>query len=197
MSCKLLLCALGSLLTLSSCDSDSESDENSATVTNTINIPNDLSSVTGTAATITIGNGADPSLEATYQTEIFNLINSSRAADGLSELLLDNRITALARQHNEDMINIGSGSPSIIISHDNFQGRADTLFALEYNSVGENVAGQRGFPEAEVANFFVDSWNNSSEHRANIIGTYSHTGISVLVDEADGTIYATQIFANE
>lgn len=192
MTYKILFCTLSCTLALSSCDSGSDSSTPTGSA-NTTNISNDLGTLSESSASG--GNGANTALEATYQIQIFNKINASRVAAGLATLSLDSRVTALALDHNQYMANVGSRSASIIISHDNFSDRANAMFALGYNSAGENVAAEQGFAVNDVTDFFVDSWNDSAGHRENIVGNYTHTGISVYVNVSDGRVYATQLFA--
>jgi len=159
--------------------------------------PTDLEGVSTDNDTGATDSGAVTTLTDTYEAEIFALINDARVAEGLPELELDARITDLALEHNEFLAAqaVASGSSAIQISHENFDDRAAQLFALGYVRVGENVAGQRGFPEDAVSGQFVTGWLNSPEHLANIEGDFTHTGISVFVEPSDNTIYATQLFA--
>ena len=62
-------------------------------------------------------------------------------------------------------------------------------FNISYNTAGENIAMGQKTP-SEVMN----SWMNSSGHRANILNsTYTELGVGIQKD-SNGTIYWTQMF---
>ena len=140
-------------------------------------------------------SGADVALEATYESEVFDGINAERTDRGLLALVLDTDLSALAEEHNANLISRAVTGGSIQIDHDGAQERADATFASGAVAYGENIAGIRGFGEAVVADTCVDGWVNSPGHLENLTGNFTNTGIAVTVDEEDGTIYATQIFS--
>ena len=75
------------------------------------------------------------------------------------------------------------------ISHDGFANRSDELGELE-NAVatGENVAaGQTS------ATAVMNAWLNSSSHKENIEGNFTHIGIAAI-QNSNGTYYYTQLF---
>lgn len=135
--------------------------------------------------------------QTTYADGIFVGINSRRNSNGgLTALIRDNNLNAIAAAHNIYMRNQAPANANPIrINHDNIQTRGNQAFALGYTRFGENVAGIRNYPAAQVVNTFVTGWINSPGHFQNIVGDFTHTGIDVLVDPRDGTIYATQVFA--
>lgn len=189
---KLSLC-LGTAF-LFSCDSGDDSEEELTTITP----PTELDDVAGDDGTDTSTSpGADQSLISQYQGQIFAQINELRTAEGLSALVLDTNLSVLALVHNDYMATANLGSSEIIISHDNFEDRAETVFSYGYTSVGENVAAERGYSSSEVSNYFVNAWNASEPHQENILGDFTHTGISVYVDTSSEIVYATQIFAKD
>lgn len=191
---------LCSLMSIVSCDSGSDSNDSNANASNvTVAPPSDLSGVVETNTTSPTNSGSVVSLQATYQSEILTAINAQRASIGLPALVEDTRITSLAAEHNQNMADatIASGGSAILISHDGFTARATQIFSFGYNRAGENVAANRGFDSSQVASALVSSWVNSAEHLANINGDFTHTGVAVLVDTRDNTVYATQLFANQ
>ena len=140
-------------------------------------------------------SGADISLEAVYEAEVFDDINAERVARGLPALALDSLLTSLAEAHNENLISRANVGGVIQIDHDGAPARAQEAFDSGAVAYGENIAGIRGFGEALVADTFVQGWVNSPGHFVNLTGDFTITGVAVTVDERDGTIYATQIFA--
>lgn len=119
----------------------------------------------------------------TMAEEILQLVNAHRASIGRVALSYDTLANNLAYDHTLYMIEQND------ISHDDFEERADILFGEgNANSVGENVAyGQRS------AKAVMEAWLNSSGHRKNIEGDFTHIGIAV-VKNTSGTYYFTQLF---
>lgn len=115
--------------------------------------------------------------------EILQLVNTHRANIGKDTLSFDTLANDLVYDHTLYMIEQND------ISHDDFDERADRLFEEgNANSVSENVAyGQR------TAQAVMEAWLNSSGHRENIEGDFTHIGIAV-VKNASGTYYFTQLF---
>lgn len=122
-------------------------------------------------------------LEAAVQQEV----NTYRALRGLSPLVADETIAAVARQHSEAM-----AAGQVRFSHDGFEGRAETLQrSLPYRSVAENLALNRG--AAEPGARAVAGWLESSGHQQNIVGDFDLTGVGVA-QAPDGSYYFTQLF---
>ena len=119
----------------------------------------------------------------TIEEEIFQLVNAHRTSIGKEPLATNNLATELAEAHTHYMISQND------ISHDNFDDRSDRLFDEENASrTGENVAyGQQSAKDV------MEAWINSSGHRANIEGDFTHIGISVIKNNS-GVYYFTQIF---
>lgn len=115
--------------------------------------------------------------------EILQLVNIYRASIGKELLEMNTLATDLANEHTLYMIEQND------ISHDDFDKRSDRLFVEEKASrTGENVAyGQRS------AEGVMEAWLNSTEHRKNIEGDFTHIGIGVIKNNA-GTYYFTQLF---
>lgn len=129
----------------------------------------------------------------TYELEriVFNLINEKRVENGLPELRWNENVARVARLHSQNMAN------SKFFSHQGLDGlrvddRAYSLGVKGWQSIGENIATNRGFGSpTEVA---VDSWMRSSGHRDNLLNrNWQETGIGVAVDN-DGKYYFTQVF---
>jgi len=150
-----------------------------------------VSSVSGVATGV-----VSAEVVARVTTEITQGINDARVDRGLTALTYDENLADIALDHCEYLASQApENAVPIQISHDNFETRAEQVFTNGYIFVGENVAGQRSYPEDQITSIFVDGWLNSPGHLENIeTAGFTHTGVGVLVDERDGTIYATQIF---
>jgi uncharacterized protein YkwD len=126
-------------------------------------------------------------------------VNAHRGALGQSALPRHAGLDRLARDHSEFMLrNRGKftlgGSSSL--THYGFEERALAAQRLMgMGSVAENIATcSGGF--SSPATTLVNAWKNSSGHARNMKGRWDVTGVGVAV-AADGTVFATQIFASE
>lgn len=125
--------------------------------------------------------------ESGMEREVFELVNQARAENGLSSLEWADDLAEIARAHSADMINRG------FFSHTNPDGLSpfDRLrnSGISYRMAAENIAyGQR------TAEDVMNSWMNSSGHRANILNDgLKEIGVGA-VKSSNGTVYWTQVF---
>ncbi|MCD8180151.1 MAG: CAP domain-containing protein [Firmicutes bacterium] len=125
--------------------------------------------------------------ESDMEQEVFELVNEVRAENGLSALTWAEDLAEIARAHSADMINRG------FFSHTNPDGESpfDRLKSngISYRAAAENIAcGQR------TAEAVMESWMNSSGHRANILSSsVKEIGIGAAKD-SQGIVYWTQLF---
>lgn len=118
---------------------------------------------------------------------VHRLVNEFRQKRDLGPLTLDPIISAAAREHSADMARHGDR-----ISHRGFERRLqDIRKKLPYRAAAENIAAIDGYNNpARVA---VEGWGKSPEHRNNMLGDFSLTGIGIAQGE-DGRYFFTQIF---
>lgn len=130
-----------------------------------------------------------PPLES-VEKEVFNLVNKERKAQGLSELSYNWEVARVARIKSQDMINNGYFSHTSPVYGTPFNMLKN--FGINYKSAGENIAmGQKSASEV------MNSWMNSSGHRANILNNgYKEIGVGA-VKNSNGTIYWTQMFISK
>jgi hypothetical protein len=99
---------------------------------------------------------------ADFESEVIDLVNAERAAQGLHPLSVDHNLATAARDHSEDM------GLQDYFSHTSLDGRTVpdriTDAGYSYNTYGENIAGGQPTPED-----VIDDWMSSSGHRANIL----------------------------
>ena len=132
---------------------------------------------------------ADNTVIETYnynetETKLVTLINDYRVSQGLNPLQVVNHISFKSEEHNEYMID------NNVVNHDYFEQRSNNIIhVLGAERVGENIAYNYGTAEAAM-----NAWLNSPGHKANIVGDYTHIGISVSVDPATGRKYYTNMF---
>jgi len=120
------------------------------------------------------------------EKEVFELINKQRTDNGLKALVVDEEIQRVARIKAQDMVD------NNYFSHDSptygtpFQMLNN--FKISYKTAGENIAGNSTNTGA------VNSWMNSSGHKANILNSnYNYTGIGVVSSPKYGRIFV-QLF---
>jgi uncharacterized protein YkwD len=118
-----------------------------------------------------------------YELETVELINAIRLDNSLKELTLIDTTSHLAEAHNKNMIK------AISVSHNGVVERlANLIFQEGGVSAGENIAWNFKTPEGLVA-----AWMRSAGHKENILGDFTHFGISATRNSA-GTYYVTNLF---
>ena len=119
--------------------------------------------------------GADGASEAGFLAEI----NATRSANGLSSLSVDGGLRSHARNHTQDMIDVGNIYHS---SSGELQGAAGS----GWSKLGENVG--RGGSVGSLHAAFL----KSASHKANILGDYNYVGIGT--GTSNGVLYVTVVF---
>jgi len=115
--------------------------------------------------------------------QILTLVNEHRQNQGLQILKKSDTADQLAEEHSRYMITQGT------ISHDNQQQKFKVLREQESaQGFAENVAS--GQPTAQAV---MQAWLQSTGHKENIEGNYTHIGIGAVKDQ-NGKYYYTQIF---
>ncbi len=117
------------------------------------------------------------------EQELLQVVNEYRTSLGYNTLEYSTVAYEYANAHNDYMIAKGG------LSHDHFSSRASNI-SSETNAeyVSENVA--KDYPSAQQA---FEGWLNSPNHKKTMEGEFTHTAVSVKVDEA-GNYYYTQLF---
>ncbi|MFT3796709.1 CAP domain-containing protein [Flavobacterium sp.] len=118
------------------------------------------------------------------ELELMEQINQYRESIGKHPLQTINHISYKSEEHTEYMIAMNA------INHDNFDERSQNLVdVLGATKVSENVAYNYATPEA-----VLHAWLESDGHKKNIEGEYTHFGVSVKTNPANGNKYYTNIF---
>ena len=115
-----------------------------------------------------------------------DLVNAERAKVGLKALIVDSKLTNMARVKSQDMITnnyFSHYSPKYGSPFDMMK-----TFGISYRTAGENIAMNQSMESAHTALM------NSEGHRANILGaSYTKIGIGIVKDSR-GYLYITQDF---
>lgn len=123
---------------------------------------------------------------------IFQKVNEERAKAGVPQLSYNNTMQKYARIKSKDMGDRG------YFDHADPEGKMITeqmkKDGVRYNAWGENIAYIGGnYDDSSLANQFMNTWMNSSGHRANILST-NFNSIGVGVYKIGNKVYATQEF---
>lgn len=122
--------------------------------------------------------------DAKFANSVLTLINNHRNSIGLEPLISGSTFSsAYAVDHTNYMIEVNQ------INHHHFGIRSAALLSRGAQQVGENVA--FGYNTAEAV---VNAWLNSTSHRDNIEGNYTHAGFGIKKCEDRNTYYFTQLF---
>jgi uncharacterized protein YkwD len=131
-----------------------------------------------------------PALEAT----MFTLHNQARATAGLPALVLDSRLTQVARERSKDM------ADNNYFSHyrpgETTAAYVQILNAdgIAYSWAGENIAWNLGYSDAQSVQQAFTAWMNSQGHRDNILrAEFTNIGIGAY-RAANGALYYTAVF---
>lgn len=118
------------------------------------------------------------------ESQILDLVNQHRKAIGKPELEMLSYISYESRMHSKNM-----AEGVVPFGHDGFGERIERINKnVGGNGAGENVA--YGYGSARAV---MEGWLNSTGHRENIEGNFSHIGIGAY-QHHNGAIYYTQIF---
>ncbi len=119
------------------------------------------------------------------ELEAMTLINNYRVSVGLNRLEKINYISVKSEEHNNYMIS------NNVVNHNDFVARSENIMkTVGAKTVGENIAYNFNTPEGAVA-----AWLKSAGHKENIQGNYTHMGIAIKENPANGKKYYTNIFA--
>ena len=112
------------------------------------------------------------------EAEFLSKINSTRAANGLGPLQLDDTLRSHARNHAEDMAEAGK------IYHSS-EAELTAAAGTGWSGIAENVG--RGQSPTSIHNAFMAS----PSHKMNILGDYNFVGIGT--DTSGGSLYVTVV----
>ncbi len=116
-----------------------------------------------------------------------NSVNEERVSRGLSPLVVDTELSAIAREKSTDMV-----TNSYFAHESPTYGHASDMLddaGYNYTSVGENIAHAGSVERAH------DLLMSSSGHRANILGTqWTKLGVGIVSDR-NGYPMITELFA--
>ena len=126
--------------------------------------------------------------EYTYnatELQTMELINAYRVSVGLNPLEKINHMSYKSEEHDNYMI------ANNVVNHNDFVARSENIIkVLGAKTVSENIAYNYSTPKAAL-----NAWLASPGHKENIEGNFTHFGISIRENPANGRKYYTNIFA--
>jgi uncharacterized protein YkwD len=124
---------------------------------------------------------------SSIENEIFVYVNRHRKLLGLKLLQLSNIESSAASEHSGNM-----ASGKISFGH---QGFSERIKVIEGHLGGTNASAENVAYGHLNAKQVVDVWLQSAQHRKNMEGDFTFTGIGVAKGKS-GTMYYTEIFTN-
>jgi uncharacterized protein YkwD len=119
------------------------------------------------------------------ELEAMDLINAYRVSIGLNALEKINHISYKSEEHDNYMI------ANNVVNHNDFVARSENIIkVLGAKTVSENIAYNYGTSKAAL-----EAWLKSPGHKENIEGDFTHFGIAIKENPANGKKYYTNIFA--
>jgi uncharacterized protein YkwD len=113
--------------------------------------------------------------------------NANRAKQGLKPLEIDPRLMEAAGIQSFNMARLGQLSHELRVSGERTLEERVNKTGFPWAGIAENIAWN--YEPSAV----VEGWMNSSGHRRNILGNYTHIGVACSMNE-DGEPYYTQVF---
>lgn len=136
--------------------------------------------------TDTTTNGEQTSSN-TQAEAVLKLVNAERAKVGASALKLDDTLSKVATVKAKDMAENGYFSHDSPTYGSPFE-MMRSFGVTQYRTAGENIAAGQKTPEA-----VMESWMNSSGHRANILNTsYTNLGVGYYEGGSYGTYWVQE-----
>lgn len=129
---------------------------------------------------------AETNASQSQAAQVLQLVNKERTSRGLKALALDSKLNEVATEKARDM------AVNRYFSHDSptYGSPFDMMksFGINYRSAGENIAA--GQKDAQAV---MDSWMNSSGHRANILNAnYTKLGVGYYKGGNYGTYWVQE-----
>ena len=126
---------------------------------------------------------------------IVKLTNDFRSRQGRSQLAVNADLTKAAKYFADYLANSGKFSHTADGSDPSDRARK---FGYDYCIIAENIAyefSSIGFSTDQLANRLVTGWENSPEHRKNMLDPdVSEIGVAVAYSQETGRYYGVQVF---
>lgn len=131
-------------------------------------------------------NNSAVNQDQSFERRVIDLCNKERAQNGLSPLAEDSQLMSIAKLKSQDM------ASSNYFDHTSPRyGSAFNMmdaYGVRYSNAGENIAMGQQTPED-----VVESWMNSSGHRANILSKdYTNIGVGVAKNQKGELIWTEE-----
>ena len=137
--------------------------------------------------------GAPPA-EAVEQ-QVVARTNQFRQQNSLPPLVPSSALRTAARTHSEEMAKMGDFEHESPVAARRYPWDRVALAGADADSIAENIFEAVGAPMSEVAAVAERTWENSAEHRANMLdATKTHVGVGVFISGKH--IFVTQVLSS-
>jgi uncharacterized protein YkwD len=122
-----------------------------------------------------------------FESEVFTLVNQERGKNGLSPFLCGPLGTKVAHAYAQvmcDQDHFDHTGPDGSSPFDRMQ-----QGGISFQTAGENIAAGQDSPQS-----VMESWMNSSGHRANILGDFKYIGVGYVPCSKSWGHYWVQVF---
>lgn len=114
------------------------------------------------------------------EQQIVALSNAFRQKHGLPALVVSGPLRSAARTHSEEMARLGYFDHESPNAARRYPWDRVALAGADADSMSENIFEANGTAMAQIPALALQSWENSAEHRANLLDpTKTHVGVGI------------------
>lgn len=126
------------------------------------------------------------------EAAVFEYVNAVRVDEGLTPLIYDADVSAVALAHSKDMFDRS------YLDHKNPEGLRPcdrlTQAGITWSHVGETIFYTEGYSPEKIAAMTIDAWMESPSHRKVLLNpVYTHSGLGVFRTPC-GRFYVTEMY---
>lgn len=131
----------------------------------------------------------------TVELQLIARTNQFRQQNSLPPLVPSSALRTAAHTHSEEMARLGYFEHESPVAARRYPWDRVALAGADADSIAENIFEAVGAPATEVAAVAQRSWENSPEHRANMLDvTKTHVGVGVFISGKH--IFVTQVLSS-
>lgn len=130
------------------------------------------------------------------EKRVVDLTNQVRLKYHLGELRPNDYLARAARSHSEEMARLNFFDHLSPNAARKYPWDRVNLMGADADAIAENLYLAEGYQMVEIAPMAIRSWENSPEHRHNLLDP-AMTSVGVGVAVHGGQIYVTQVFSSD
>jgi uncharacterized protein YkwD len=140
---------------------------------------------------------APTATESSYATDVFNLLNSERAANGLPPLAWSNTL-ANCSAYNHSRLMAADNTMSHQLPGEAYFADRITACGYQWSTVGENIGWTTDMSSAGAQSIETSMYNEvppNDGHRLNILSTsFTQVGVGIVLDQVNHKLWLTEDF---